>query len=117
MKKSVVAMTLLLLSALVFNTQAAHAILNDTQEEQHGETNEAIKNVKLTKEQQEELAGLSQEILMKKKELVSKYVEFGVLSEEKGEKVIKKMEEHYQKLESNGFIPQWKKSKKHKHRD
>ncbi|MCM3759256.1 YckD family protein [Alkalihalobacillus oceani] len=69
--------------------------------------------VELTKQQQEEIAEIQQEILEKKKEVIAKYVEFGVFSEEKGNHIIKKMEEHYSKLEKNGFIPRWEKRKHH----
>lgn len=69
--------------------------------------------VELTKQQQEEMAEIHHEILEKKKEVIAKYVEFGVFSEEKGAHIIEKMEQHYSKLEKNGFIPQWDKRKHH----
>lgn len=61
-------------------------------------------NVQLTDKQVKELAALHKDILNKKKELISKYVDYGVLSEEKGKKIISRMEQRYKKLEQNGFI-------------
>ncbi|MFZ7102875.1 MAG: YckD family protein [Peptococcaceae bacterium] len=76
------------------------------------DTTEKVKNVQLTETQKKELAGLHQEILAKKKELITKYVKYGVMSEEKGKKIISRLEKRYEKLEQNGFIPHWDKSKK-----
>ena len=68
-------------------------------------------DVQLTKEQKQELTALHKDILNKKKEVISKYVEYGVMSEERGKKIISRMEKRYQMLEQNGFIPKWEKPK------
>jgi ribosomal protein S4 len=68
-------------------------------------------DVQLTKEQKQELTALHKDILNKKKEVISKYVEYGVMSEEKGKKVTSRMEKRYQMMEQNGFIPKWEKPK------
>lgn len=76
-------------------------------------TNEQVvkPNAQLTEAQKQEIAALHKDILAKKKQLVNKYVEFGVISEEKGKKIISRMEQRYQKLEQNGFIPKWEKTR------
>ncbi|MGI6226864.1 MAG: YckD family protein, partial [Peptococcales bacterium] len=61
----------------------------------------------LTDAQKKELATLQKEILEKKKEVISKYVEYGVMSKEKGDKIISRLEKRYERLEQNGFVPQW----------
>lgn len=66
-------------------------------------------DIQLTEQQKQELATLHKDILNKKKEVISKYVEYGVMSEEKGKKIISRMEKRYQLLEQNGFIPKWEK--------
>lgn len=76
-----------------------------------GTQNQNEKNVQLTDEQKEELNELHMELMELRKELIEKYIEFGVISEEKGKKMIEHMEKHYEKLKENGFIPRW-----HKHR-
>ncbi|KJS87060.1 MAG: hypothetical protein JM58_05880 [Peptococcaceae bacterium BICA1-8] len=68
--------------------------------------------VQLTETQKNELATLHKEILAKKKEVISKYVKYGVMSEEKGKKIISRLEKRYERLEGNGFIPKWDKSKR-----
>jgi len=68
--------------------------------------------VQLTEDQKKELAALHKDILAKKKELISKYVEYGVISKEKGEKIISRLEKRYERLEQNGFVPHWDKCKK-----
>jgi len=70
-------------------------------------------DVQLTKEQKQELSALHKDILTKKKEVISKYVEYGVMSEEKGKKITSRMEKRYQMMEQNGFIPRWE--PKHSH--
>ncbi|MDW7673519.1 MAG: YckD family protein [Bacillota bacterium] len=71
-------------------------------------TNETVQ---LTEAQQKELATLHKDILGKRKEVISKYVEFGVIPKEKGDKIITRLEKKYEKLEANGFIPKCEKSK------
>ncbi|MGF7186733.1 uncharacterized protein YlaN (UPF0358 family) [Desulfitispora alkaliphila] len=44
--------------------------------------------------------------------MVNKYVEYGVISKEKGNKIISHMEKRYEKLEENDFIPKCPRSKK-----
>jgi ribosomal protein S20 len=68
-------------------------------------------DIQLTEKQKQELTALHKDILNKKKEVISKYVEYGVMSEERGKRIISRMEKRYQMLEQNGFIPKWEKSK------
>lgn len=72
--------------------------------------------VKLTDQQKSELAALNKDILEMKKQVISKYVEYGVMSEKKGKIMISRMEKYYSKLEQDGYIPNWDNPKrKHKH--
>ena len=74
--------------------------------------------VKLTEVQQEEMSILQKEALEKKKEIINKYVEYGVFTDEKGQKIISHIEERYSKLEQNGFVPKWDKDhNKHHSKD
>lgn len=73
----------------------------------HAETGE----VELTDEQIEEIRILKQEAIEKEKQIIEKYVEYGVLEEEKGQKILQHMEKKYEKLVENNFIPKWD----HKH--
>ena len=61
--------------------------------------------IQLSDMQKKELAAIHQDILDKRKELIAKYVDFGVISEEKGKMAISRMEKHFAMLEKNGFIP------------
>lgn len=63
--------------------------------------------VTLTDVQKEEIAKLHREVYEKKKEVVSKYVEYGVFTEEKGKFILEKMELHMKELEENDYIPKW----------
>jgi uncharacterized protein YlaN (UPF0358 family) len=103
--------TVLVASLLVFVFVATFGIFSVQSVE--GLTLDAEKTpVQLTETQKKELATLQKDILMKRKEVISKYVEYGVMTEEKGKKIISRLEKRYQKLEENGFIPMWDKSKK-----
>lgn len=62
--------------------------------------------VKLTDSQKSELTAIHKEVFEKKKELVNKYIEFGLISKEKGEKIISKMEKHLENLDEKG-LPRW----------
>ncbi|AST91537.1 MULTISPECIES: YckD family protein [Sutcliffiella] len=72
------------------------------------------KDVKLTDSQKEELGALHKNVLIEKKNIINKYVEYGIIPPDKGDKIIAKMEKRYKKMEENEFIPQWDKYKKHK---
>ncbi|ARK32265.1 YckD family protein [Halalkalibacter krulwichiae] len=63
--------------------------------------------VTLTEEQKTEMAALQTQMLEQKKVILNKYVEYGVFTEEKAQKIIAHMDKHYKKLEENGFIPTW----------
>ncbi|MBY0099371.1 YckD family protein [Mesobacillus maritimus] len=103
MKKLGIIATLILLSfGVVFTSAAA----------QNQETEET-KEVKLTEEQKNELAKLYDEAFEKKKEIITKYVEYGVFTVEKGDKLIEHIESHYKKLEENNYIPKYGNHKHH----
>lgn len=103
-RKTLVVLVLLLAFVAVVGTAP---VLASAQDVDTGKT-----TVQLTETQKKELAALHKEILGKKKELISKYVEYGVMSKEKGEKITSRLEKRYERLEQNGFIPQWDKSKR-----
>ncbi len=66
------------------------------------ETNK--KEVQLTEEQKSELTAIHKEIFEKRKELIAKYVDFGVIDDEKGKIIISKLEERYEYAKKNGFV-------------
>lgn len=72
--------------------------------------------VELTEKQKQELDELYQELLKTKKEIINKYIEFGVLTKEKGDKKLNWLDEHYQKIKEHGYIPKHH-HKKHKDDD
>lgn len=76
---------------------------------------QAIQKVELTDVQKQELETLMKSIFNQKKEVVHKYVEFGVITEEKGEKMLKNLDRHYKKLEDNNFMPYCKDKKRKFH--
>lgn len=79
---------------------------------------EQEKQIQLTETQKAELSEIYLELFEEKKELIQKYVEFGVISKEKGNQMIQKFEKHYKMIEQNGFMlphpphenhyPKWK---------
>lgn len=70
-------------------------------------------DVELTEEQKVEMAALQMEALETHKEIIHKYVEYGVLTEEKGQQIITHLEKRFEDLEKNGFVPKWDKQKTH----
>ncbi|GAE33759.1 YckD family protein [Halalkalibacter akibai] len=71
--------------------------------------------IKLTDEQRQEMAQLHMEVMKKKKEIITKYVDYGVFTPEKADKINAMIDKHFEKLEENNFIPKWDDQKKHKH--
>lgn len=98
-----------LLAAAVFGPAQADAVENKMEVSEK-------KEVKLSKKQQKELGTLYKDIVDKRKQLINKYVEYGMISDEKGKKLKSHLDEHYKKMKENGFILQWDQSKKKHHR-
>jgi hypothetical protein len=67
----------------------------------------APQKVNLSDAQKQELDALHKQLFSTKKELINKYVEFGVFTQEQGDLMLKKMEERYQKLKDNGYMLRW----------
>ena len=63
--------------------------------------------VKLTKEQQKELAALHKDILETRKKIILKHLDFGLITKEKSEAIISRLEKRYEILEKNNFLPGW----------
>ncbi|PLS17165.1 hypothetical protein CVD28_14015 [Bacillus sp. M6-12] len=70
----------------------------------YAENHESQTNVQLTETQKEELSKLHEEILAKKKELIDKYAEFGIITQEKKEKIKAHMDTRFLEMKENGFI-------------
>ncbi|MCY8266187.1 YckD family protein [Bacillus haynesii] len=62
----------------------------------------------LTDKQKNELASLQKDIMEKKKQLINKYVEYGILDQERGKEIKSHIEKRYEKERKNGFLPKWK---------
>jgi len=87
-----------LLSMSIFGATVSFA------EVEKPEDTKMTEEVKLTDAQKAELAKLHKGILEQKKQLIQKYVEFGVIPKEKGDKMVERFDEHYKMLEKNGFV-------------
>lgn len=74
---------------------------------------EREKNIELSDEQKQELETLHMEILNLRKDLIKKYMEYGVYTKEQGEKIISHLEHHYEKLKQNNYILKWHGKYKH----
>ncbi|TCT19366.1 uncharacterized protein DUF2680 [Melghiribacillus thermohalophilus] len=74
-------------------------------------------DVTLTDEQKKELDAMYQEYFAVHKDIINKYVEFGIMDQEKAEKKISFLDKHYEKLKENGFVMKWDDKKHKKFRD
>ena len=97
MKKLVVSILAVFILSLSFGSFASA----------EGEGQAPDQKVNLTEEQKAELGKLHEQMYSTKKELVNKYVEYGVFSKEQGNKVLKMMESKHQKLKENGYMMRW----------
>ncbi|UQZ48414.1 YckD family protein [Bacillus sp. PK3-037] len=62
-------------------------------------------NVTLTEQQKKEIEQLEADILKKRKDVISKYVEYGVLPKERGDHIKNHMVKHFEMMKQNGFVP------------
>lgn len=60
----------------------------------------------LTEMQKQELAALYKNMFDQKKQLIAKYLQFGVITDEKAKLWTERVDQHYAKLEQKGFVPQ-----------
>lgn len=75
-----------------------------------------MKNVELTDEQIQELDTLYDEMFSKHKEIIAKYVEYGVINKDKADKIMNKLDNKREKLQDKGYIPSCDHHKKSKHK-
>jgi C-terminal processing protease CtpA/Prc len=87
---------IIFVSVAMFAASTVHAT---TQEEK------SEKPIQLTEQQKAKLDKLHKELLEKKKELIRQYVEYGMISKEKGNDIISHLEEHYNRLKQKEFSP------------
>lgn len=62
-------------------------------------------NVTLTDQQKKEIEQLEAEILTKRKNVISKYVQYGILPKERGEHIKNHLDKHFEMMKQNGFAP------------
>lgn len=68
----------------------------------------------LTKEQLEEIEKLASESYKIRKQMIDKYVEYGVISKERGDKIKESMDKHFERMKEHNFTPFLHKIKKAK---
>jgi hypothetical protein len=95
MKRLIISIALAL---LVVNVLGVASVGAEDQADQHMQ-------VELTNKQKKELSKLYEDIYEKKKKLISKYVEYGVMSKEKGDRIIKHMENRLEHIKQHGYMP------------
>ncbi|MEC3770502.1 YckD family protein [Bacillus velezensis] len=105
MKKAALSLAAFFITAMVFTMPA------------HAET-KMPSTMSLTEQQKKEIESLEKEVLEKRKHVISKYVEYGVLPKEKAEHIKQHMDRHFNMMKQNGFVPKpppHKLEKRHHH--
>ncbi|MED3437647.1 YckD family protein [Bacillus velezensis] len=106
MKKAALSLAAFFITAMVF-TMPAHAA-----------GTKMPSTMSLTEQQKKEIESLEKEVLEKRKHVISKYVEYGVLPKEKAEHMKQHMDRRFNMMKQNGFVPKpppHKLEKRHHH--
>ncbi|MGG0916316.1 YckD family protein [Bacillus velezensis] len=106
MKKAALSLAAFFITAMVF-TMPAHAA-----------GTKMPSTMSLTEQQKKEIESLEKEVLEKRKHVISKYVEYGVLPKEKAEHIKQHMDRRFDMMKQNGFVPKpppHKLEKRHHH--
>ncbi|ABS72757.1 YckD family protein [Bacillus sp. NEAU-CP5] len=106
MKKAALSLAAFFITAMVF-TMPAHAA-----------GTKMPSTMSLTEQQKKEIESLEKEVLEKRKHVISKYVEYGVLPKEKAEHIKQHMDRRFNMMKQNGFVPKpppHKLEKRHHH--
>lgn len=69
-------------------------------------------DVELNKQQTKELKMMYEDMVNKRKGIIAKYQEYGVLSKEDATKMTDQLDLFMKKMENDGFIPKWQVPKK-----
>ncbi|MDU0076676.1 YckD family protein [Bacillus sp. IS1] len=93
MKKAALSLAAFFITAMVF-TMPAHAA-----------GTKMPSTMSLTEQQKKEIESLEKEVLEKRKHVISKYVEYGVLPKEKAEHIKQHMDRRFNMMKQNGFVP------------
>lgn len=88
--------------------------MESVEAKENGQQEEMEQTIQLNEEQKQEMAMLYEKLFSVKKEIIQKYAEFGVISTEKAEEIVGKMEEHHKKVQESDFIPKWEHHKARK---
>ncbi|WKW09217.1 YckD family protein [Bacillus velezensis] len=105
MKKAALSLAAFFITAMVFTMPA------------HAET-KMPSTMSLTEQQKKEIESLEKEVLEKRKHVISKYVEYGVLPKEKAEHIKQHMDRRFNMMKQNSFVPKpppHKLEKRHHH--
>ena len=100
-------MNVLIILSLVF---ASSSLLLAKEKDDSDRTDQS-QELELTKDQKDELDHLYTELLSTHKKIINNYVEFGVISQQKGDFIISRIKERHERIKDDGFIP-----KRHKHK-
>ncbi|XBW81973.1 YckD family protein [Bacillus velezensis] len=106
MKKAALSLAAFFITAMVF-TMPAHAA-----------GTKMPSTMSLTEQQKKEIESLEKEVLEKRKHVISKYVEYGILPKEKAEHIKQHMDRRFNMMKQNGFVPKpppHKLEKRHHH--
>ncbi|AFZ89346.1 DUF2680 domain-containing protein [Bacillus amyloliquefaciens] len=106
MKKAALSLAAFFITTMVF-TMPAHAA-----------GTKMPSTMSLTEQQKKEIESLEKEVLEKRKHVISKYVEYGVLPKEKAEHIKQHMDRRFNMMKQNGFVPKpppHKLEKRHHH--
>ncbi|MEQ6001014.1 YckD family protein [Bacillus amyloliquefaciens] len=93
MKKAALSLAAFFITAMVF-TMPIHAA-----------GTKMPSTMSLTEQQKKEIESLEKEVLEKRKHVISKYVEYGVLPKEKAEHIKQHMDRRFNMMKQNGFVP------------
>lgn len=104
-KRSIVILTAVIM--FVWATSARASAVQGGSNPPASEQKQA-EQITLTDAQKDELRQLYNKKSEIQKQIIQKYVEFGVISKEKADLKIKRMEEMQRRMEQDGFIPKHK---------
>lgn len=116
MKKKVI---LIITMLLIFNfTSFSYAFADVNENSSPTDAKVEVDNkINLTDAQKKELKVLFDKKAEIDKQIVQKYLEYGVISKEKAELKLKKIEQRQKAIEDNGFIPLHRKGSKSRSKD
>ena len=97
--------TLNILAGIMLSTASLTGMLSSAHAAEDRAPAPAPAEKSLTDAQKAELESMHQDVLQREKDIIHKYVEYGVMTKETGDMILDHMDKRFEKIKEHGYVP------------